>query len=112
MAQKMNERTLQMMNNYVQLWKEGYSVKEIANKFGLTPFTVYNRLEAIAQESGYSREELLQRPHKEHLPHERRFEYVKPVDSEAIRTRFLSAIEDVSIIRALVEESTTEEEDL
>ena len=109
MAQKINERTLQMRKNYVQLWEQGCSVKEIAEKFSLSPRTVYSHLEVIAQESGYSREELLQRPHGEHLCYERKFEYVKPVDVDTIRKRFYSALEDIGTIKEMMKEFGEEE---
>lgn len=61
-----SERVKQMKLNFMKLHNEGYSIKEIAEKFHITPRTIYSELSAIAEENGIPREELLSTPHKQH----------------------------------------------
>lgn len=56
------ESTLQMMEQFTKLKEDGYTILEIAEKFGLSWTTVYNNLEEIAQKTGRTREDLLDRP--------------------------------------------------
>lgn len=92
---KMNERTLQMIRYYKSHWKEPDCVPaEVAREFKLSPRTVYNYLQTIADELsnelGYTitREDLLYRPHSEHLCYERKYEPVEPINLEEFREHF------------------------
>lgn len=53
------ERTHVMMEQFMLLHNEGYSIAEIANKFNLSAFTVYNHLQEIAEANNVSRDSLL-----------------------------------------------------
>lgn len=67
---KFSERVLWLDRNYMHLFfEEGMSVKEIAQKAGLHPTTVYHRLEAIAKENNMCRSELLTRKSSKHSSH-------------------------------------------
>ncbi|MBR2754014.1 helix-turn-helix domain-containing protein [Candidatus Saccharibacteria bacterium] len=83
MAAKPHERTLQMMENFLKLHNEGYSIKEIAKMYNLSEYTVYNRLGEIAEKEGVTRDELLKKPFfADHSG--RNFTPVMPID----RTKF------------------------
>ena len=98
-----NERTLQMMQNYVRLHEQGLSAIEIAEIYDLSTFTVYSSLQEIADRAGVSRESLLTRPHSEHQPFERVSEPVKPIKIEAFREKFQNALEIMGEFREMVE---------
>lgn len=57
-GKKTKEGTAQMIAQYCELKDQGYSVAQIAKKFGLCIQTVYNNLERISKESGRPLEEL------------------------------------------------------
>ena len=78
---KQSERTLQMKKEYMNLRNEGYTIEQIAKKFGLSMFTVYHYLNEIAKEHDIPREELLDVPHSRPVTYERQFTPVKPIDS-------------------------------
>lgn len=59
---KRQESTRKMMEQFPELKEHGYTIPEIADKFGLSWTTVYNVLEIIAQENGQTREDLLDCP--------------------------------------------------
>ena len=59
---KQTQRVRDMVDNYVALWKEGYTPRQIAKHFQVEPITVYRYLQEIADKNGYSREELLAQP--------------------------------------------------
>ena len=56
-----DERTLKMKEGYVELFNKGYTVKQIAETFGLSTWTVYHYLDEIAEKAGVPREALLNR---------------------------------------------------
>lgn len=62
MARK-TKRVKEMMENFMVLRKEDRTIAEIAAMFGITPFTIYNYLQEIADANGVEREELLYIPH-------------------------------------------------
>ena len=100
---KKNERTLQMMQNYILLHNGGLSPGEIAKKYGLSPWTVYNALQKIADEAGVTRESLLERPHSEHQPFERVSEPVKPINVKAFSERLQDALGVMNEFKEMVE---------
>lgn len=59
-----NERTLQMMKDYVELHRQGLSIAEIARRYHLSTRTIYTRLQEIADAAGVPRESLLDAPDK------------------------------------------------
>lgn len=100
---KKNERTLQMMKNYVSLHDGGMSPRDIAKKFDLSYWTVYNALQEIADNAGVTRESLLKRPHSEHQPFERISEPVKPINIKAFSERFQNALGFMSEFKEMVD---------
>ena len=100
---KKNERTLQMMENYIKLHDGGMSPHEIAKKYNLSNWTVYNSLQAIADKAGVTRESLLAQPHSEHQPFERITEPVKPINVTAFSERFQNALEVMSEFKEMVQ---------
>lgn len=98
-----NERTLQMMQNYCLLHDEGMSPREIAEKFDLSPRTVYYVLQEIADKAGVSRDSLLESPHSEHQPFERVSEPVKPIDIGAFSKKFQNALGIMGEFKEMVE---------
>lgn len=105
-----NERTLKMMEEYVELHNAGLAPKEIADKFSLAPWTVYNHLQEIADKAGVSRESLLKVPHEKPVAYERQFEPVEPIDTEELHRKFLSALESIDVAGELVKETIEAEE--
>jgi len=65
MAQ-ITERVARMMKNFIAEWKSGKNIPEIALKYKVGTRTIYKRLQEIADQNGYQRKELLERPHKPH----------------------------------------------
>lgn len=63
---KRSERVARMIENFIYEWLEGRNIPEIAQKYRVTPRTIYERLQEIADNNGVKREELLERPHKKH----------------------------------------------
>lgn len=105
MGRKMNERTLQMLQNFMTLHNNGWTIPEIAKKYDLASRTIYSYLDKIADENGVTRDSLLSVPHTEHLCYERQFEPVKPVDLTEFKQRFqktLDAMNDVTEIIELI----------
>lgn len=98
-----NERTLQMMQNYISLHAEGLAPSEIAKKFGLSTRTVYYVLQEIADKAGVPRESLLKTPHSEHQPSERITEPVKPIDVEAFRNKIQSTLVILGELREMIQ---------
>lgn len=57
---KESERVRQMKENFMELHMQGFSIREIAEKYNLSPRTVYQRLQDIADANKVSRDSLLQ----------------------------------------------------
>ena len=83
-----DERTLKMMQEFMSLREQGYSIKEIAKKFNLHPSTVYRLTSVIAKNNGCPKEALLDQPHAMHLTHDRQFEPVPEVDVKQYTEKF------------------------
>ena len=112
---RISERTLQAMKYYKEHWQEPDCVPEmVTKKFKLkSSQTIRNHLQEIAdelsEELGYTvtREELLEKPHSEHLCYERKYEPVEPIDLERFRFYYnetrnamSKTIEDIDAILA------------
>lgn len=61
-----SERVNWLIQNYKQLFDQGYSVREIADIAKVHYSTVYNTLEQIADFNNCSREDLLRQVHPKH----------------------------------------------
>lgn len=58
---RIDERTLKMMENFMDDHNDGLTLKEISSKYGVSYQTVLNRLDEIAVKNNVSRESLLER---------------------------------------------------
>ena len=104
------------MENYVQLHDDGYTPKEIAKQYNLSVWTVYERLNQIAEQSGRSRESLLERVViADHSG--RNYTPVKPIDRTGFEKNYNDAlrkleelIEMVKITAEVLEEEIKHEE--
>ena len=63
---KVSQRGKLVRENFMRLHNEGFTILEIANKYGISRFVIYKYLDEIAEKNGVSRESLLQIPHKPH----------------------------------------------
>ena len=62
---KQTQRVQDLVNGgYIREWKKGHSPAEIANIFHISPQTVYNNLQIIADKNGLTRKELLVAPNR------------------------------------------------
>ena len=117
MAAKQHERTFKMMEDFIPLHNEGYSVKDIAERYNLSLSSVYKKLGAIAEKAGVSRKELLEKPIvADHSG--RNFTPVKPIDKakfnetfeslmagvDSIQSQIGSTIDDIDTMNILMEE--------
>ena len=62
----MSERVRRMIEGFIPEWQSGKNIPEIAEIYRVTPRTIYDRLQEIADKNGYKREELLEKPNKPH----------------------------------------------
>lgn len=93
-----HERTLQMMENFISLHNEGYSIKEIAEKHKLSPSVVYKNLDKIAEKAGVPREELLEKVIiADHSG--RNIEHLKPIDRTQFNKNYQDAAASVSSLK-------------
>lgn len=109
---KQNERTRQMMMSYMDLhFDEGLTPLEIAERFSLSPSTVYDSLWKIASENGVSRDSLLKHPGRGNFGHlGGKFGYVKPVDPTIFRKKLRNLESTLSELKKAVKENIWEEE--
>lgn len=64
MAKRKNSPgTQSMMENFMDLHQQNFSIPEIAAKYGISPGTVYSHLQSIADMNNVSRDCLLNRPY-------------------------------------------------
>ena len=95
---KPNERTLKMMENFMDLHDAGYSVGEIAKKFDLSDSTVYGKLSEIAARAGVTRESLLDKPFEaDHSG--RNFTPVKPVAPTRFHSHFNATMTEIAAMK-------------
>ena len=117
MAAKKHERTLKMMENFMSLHDEGYSIKEIAERYDLSLRPVYDNLGAIAEKAGVSRKDLLEKPIvADHSG--RNYTPVKPINKakfnesfetlmtgvESMQLQISNTIDDIDTMNKLMEE--------
>lgn len=111
MVQRTHERTIKMRENFISLWSEGFSIKEIAEKYNLSETTVYNHLDYIARASGMNRKQLLSRNFfADHSG--RNFSPVKPVNRAEFDKNFAELMEKVEFFQLEIEESIKDMEAL
>ena len=106
-----NERTLRMKGEFKQLRDDGLNIAEIAEKFGLSPSTVYRHLDEIADSLGVSRESLLLEPDKASLGAiGRTYGKLEPVDISGFQRHFESALEEMDKMNLAVKEQLDEKD--
>lgn len=105
-----NERTLKMKQEFVSRRDEGQSINQIADRFGLSPSTVYKKIDQIAQDSGRTRESLLERVHRPHLTHDRLYEPLQGVDVGEYRRKIGELKTSCNELRELMDSYIAREE--
>lgn len=101
---KENERTLQMRSHFMELWGNGKTVKEVAEQFNLSTYTVYANLQRIADDNGVTRESLLRQPHSAHLTYDRVCQPVKPVNIDVFQKHVREALAELDKTCKQIEE--------
>ena len=94
-----SERVHEMMKNFGDLHLQGFSISEIADKFNLTPQTVYLHLAEIAKNLEVSREDLLRQVHKTPAYWERQSSKLI-VDANEVTNNFISIQEAIGDIQS------------
>ena len=110
-----SERVARMMQNFMEYHEKGYSIAEIAEKFAISKYTIYDRLQEIADENGVSRDSLLMKVHKSHETSFRTTSPKEYVNPETLLENFDTMIESVNTILAdikqVIEVEESEEEE-
>ena len=102
-----NERTLKMMENFMELHEQGYSIADIAEKFNLSESTVYKKLEEIAEKNDVARESLLDKPFEaDHSG--RNYTPVKPIDPSEFRKNYETTMSGVTALKDAVAQAIEE----
>lgn len=83
----LSERVRRMMEAFVDLYDQGFSIKEIAKKFGLHWRTVYKYIPEIAKKAGRPVSDF-RRDYKPHLTYDHQFEPVAEIDVEQYMRKF------------------------
>jgi len=107
---KESERTRVMRENFMTYHEQGYTIKEIAEKSGLSDFTVYHNLQRIADEHGVSRDSLLKvvkGPRSERAFQEERQRVT--VNVEELRAGFQEAGNLIDFLIETIDETLKEE---
>ena len=118
MRERREERTKEMIRQFVTLRKENKSIQEIANLFGLSKKTVYFYLQEIADSNGVSRDDLLYQVHKEYDVNYVTRKTVEHIDAVELKNHFSAMIDEANkiistldnILKELDEATITEEE--
>lgn len=110
-------RTLKMMEQYVDLFNQGMTPRQIGERFGVSYSTVKKVIGEIAEKAGMSRSDLLTRPFiADHSG--QNFAIVKPINPEAsyqacaeirkgienLRQSLRQSIEEIELSEALDDE--------
>ena len=66
MAFTPSERVTLMKENFMSLHNQGYTILQIAEKYGITRVSIYHYLAEIAKKNGVDRDSLLEKPNKTH----------------------------------------------
>lgn len=105
-----NERTLRMKQEYVELHKEGLTPGEIAKKFDLDVSTVYKSLGEIASSNGMDRADLLTRPHSEHVRYKNRLKKIEPIDTSGFIDHVNKAISEAKELQLVIKKQVKTQE--
>lgn len=109
---KKGERTLRMIDWSAELVKAGEeypSIAEVAKKFGVSEWTVRDRLDDIVQKAnvaGITRESLLTQPHKKHsLRNDKKKRLEQPLELEVFHMHFTSVLDDMNDMKTSMQEN-------
>lgn len=105
-----HERTLRMKKEYKTLHDQGFTPKEIADKFHLSDTTVYNSLQEIAEKEGVTRDSLLVFPHNTPAAYDRKFVPVSPLDIGELITDTQQAIAKSQQVSTAIDAYLTRQE--
>lgn len=109
MAVSQSERTKKLIGGFMDLHNDGKTIKEIANHYNLSVWTVYNNLQTIADNNGVARDTLLEKVHKHHeLKHSTNPKH-EPIDIEKLHQNFSDIHDNVSNIIESIEKVLKEE---
>lgn len=101
---KRSEKVSRMIDNFMELHNEGYTIPEIAKKFNLSETCVRNHLQEIADNNGVSRESLLQIVHSQHFMSKvRNSTQLEKEDPKELRKAFESAMNEVTALIRIVD---------
>jgi hypothetical protein len=104
---KVNERTLQMMDNFMTLHDAGFGVPEIAKRYDLSECTVYRKLGEIAEKNGVTRKELLVKP-LENVDHSgQNYTLVKPIDPTGFHENYNVTMAGIAALKKSLAGSIT-----
>lgn len=81
------QRVENLLKGFMQLHKDGYSIREIADHYQVDFSTVYNHLQEIADANGVTRESLLSQKSSPHLNLHHPFRKEK-IDAENLKREF------------------------
>ena len=94
---KRSEKVSRMIDNFMELHNQGYTIPQIAEKFKLSETTVRIHLQEIADNNGVSRDSLLQIVHSQHFMSKiRNSAQMEKEDPKELRRVFESAMNEVT----------------
>lgn len=104
-----SERVQQLKKNFMKHHQKGETIKEIANRYHVTPRHIYSILQDIADENNVSRESLLTAPHCDHV---RKASYKNSgqINPEEIRKKFNTMISNAKTLINKIDSILQEEE--
>lgn len=102
---KRTERVKLFMENFMEKHRQGFSIKEISEMYGISDRMAYLLLEEIAEKNGVTREELLQKQvSSDRRPFVQNRTRVEKVNSEQLKESFYEAITAVEQLIMLIDE--------
>lgn len=107
-------RTLKMMDNFITDHNAGLTIHEIADKYQLSDWSVYNRLDEIAKNAGVTRESLLARPRCEcdnRVKEVKDVEISQPIDLSKLRKHYDNVIADMDSLKQEIDNLLESEEE-
>lgn len=101
---KRTENVSKMLENFMELHNEGYTIPEIAQKYNVEKSTVYHLLQQIADANGVTRESLLQIVHSNHVMTKARISKATQVNPEELKAAFERANKEVKNLTRIVDQ--------
>ena len=102
---KESERMRQLKENFMELYHQGYTARQIAKKYNLSYTAVYGQLQEIAEANNVTRRELLER---EKSPSEKTIlkaeEKRVKVDVEELQQSFKEAGQNINFLIDKIDE--------